>query len=135
MLIRSVVHHQVNQHAHAALPAAVSELHEVANRPIPRIDPVVIADVVAVILPRRRLERHQPHRRHPHALQVVQAANQPLKVADTVAVCIHIGSNRQAVDNSVLVPKVIDHSYRYESSIPSRGTLVGCKNLPGGSAE
>lgn len=45
---------------------------------------------------------------HP-PLEVVQPPNQPLKVADAVAVCIHKGSNGQAVENGVLVLKIIDH--------------------------
>jgi hypothetical protein len=44
MLIRSVIDHKVDQHAHASLPAVLCELHKVADRPIPtRIDPAVIA--------------------------------------------------------------------------------------------
>jgi hypothetical protein len=32
-----------------------------------------------------------------------------LEVFDAVAVGIHVGSNRQAIDHRVLVPKVVDH--------------------------
>ena len=89
--------------------AAVRELHKVAERPVPRIDAVVVANVVAVIFARGRLKRHQPDRRHAHSLQIVQPADQTLKIADAVAIGIHIGGDRQAIDDRVLVPEIIDH--------------------------
>jgi hypothetical protein len=57
-----VVDHQVDEHADAATVSFVYELDEVAERAEPRVDPVVIGDVVAVVSVRRRLDRRQPQR-------------------------------------------------------------------------
>src|SRR5204863_257774 len=48
-------------------------------------------------------------------MQIVEAPHQALEVADPVAVCIHIGANRQAIDDRVLVPEVFDHSDEFET--------------------
>jgi hypothetical protein len=55
------------------------------------------------------LERHQPDGRDAETMQVVETAHQTLEVADAVAVGIHIGSDGQAIDHCVLVPKVVNH--------------------------
>jgi hypothetical protein len=104
-----VVHHQIDEDADAALLGAVGELDEIAERAVTRIDVIVVRDVVAVVAIGRGLERHQPDRRDAEPVQVIQAAHQPLEVADPVAVGIHIGTNRQAIDDGVLVPEVVDH--------------------------
>ena len=110
VLVRCVVHHEIDQHAHAALLAAMRELDEVAQCPVARIDAVVIRDVVAVVASRRGLEGHQPDRRHAEALQIVEPADQTLEVADAVPVRIHEGFDGEAVDDGVLVPEIVDHA-------------------------
>ncbi len=72
--------------------------------------PVVVRDIVAVILEGGRLKRHQPYGGDTHSLQIVQTAHQTLKVSDSVAVGIYERDNRQATDNRVLVPEILDHS-------------------------
>ena len=88
---------------------AVRELDEVAERAVARIDAVVVGDVVAVVLARRRLERHQPDRRDAEPVQVVEPPHQALEIADAVAVGVHVGADGQAIDDGVLVPEVVDH--------------------------
>ena len=52
----------------------VRELDEVAERAEARIDAVVVGDVVAVVAPRRRLERQQPEAGDAQAGEVVEPA-------------------------------------------------------------
>ena len=108
-------------HAHAALLRLVGELDEVAERAVARVDVVVVADVVAVVAARRRLERHQPQAVTPRPAQVVEAAHQPLEVADAVAVGVHEGADGQAVDDGVLVPEVVDHERVQRKGWRARG--------------
>ena len=96
-------------HADAALLGPVRELDEVAERAVARIDAVIIGHVIAVVAMRRGLERHQPDGGDAEPVQVIQAAHQPLEVADPVAIGIHVGADRQAVDHRILVPEVVDH--------------------------
>src|SRR5262245_38886778 len=104
-----MVDHQIDEHTNAALLRAMSELDEIADRAIARVDAVIIGHVVSLVAMGRDLERHQPDSGHAKAMQVVQPAHQSLEVADAVAVGIHVGSNGQAVDHRVLVPEVVDH--------------------------
>ena len=110
MLIRGMVNHQVDQHPQSALPAALGKLHEVSQGAIARIYPVVVCDIVAVIPARGGLKGHQPDSRYTHPLQVVQAAHEPRKVSDAIAVGIQVGGDRQAVNDGVLVPQIVDHA-------------------------
>src|SRR6202043_2575850 len=97
MLVGGVVDDEVDDDADAALPAAMGELDEVAERAVARIDAVIVGYVVAVVLAGRRLERHQPDRGDAEPLQVIEAPKQSLEIADAVAIGIHIGANRQAI--------------------------------------
>ena len=101
--------------------AAMSELDEIAERAVARIDAVIVGDVVAVVSAGRRLKRHQPDRRHAEPVQIVEPPHQSLEIADAVAVGIHIGADGQAIDNGVLVPEIVDHEGQlgcsYQASI------------------
>ena len=104
-----MVNHQVDQDAQSALPAALGKFHEVSQSAIAWIYPVVICDIVAIIPARGGLKRHQPYSRYTHPLQVVQATHQPWKVSNAVAVGIQVGGDRQAVNDGVLVPQIVNH--------------------------
>src|SRR5262245_46975794 len=103
-----MVDDEVDEHADAALPCTVGEIDKVAERTVALVD-AVVGDVVAVVAVRRSLKGHQPYGRDAQAMKIVQPPFQPTKVADAVAVGIHVGADRQAIDYCVLVPKIIDH--------------------------
>ena len=110
MLIRRVIDDQIHHHMHAALLGAVREFHEIAERTETRVHGIIVGDVVPVVPARRDLKRHQPNGRDPEPLQVVEAAHQPGEIADAVAIGIHERADRQAIDDGVLVPEIVDHS-------------------------
>ena len=110
MRVRGVIDDEIDDDADAALPAAMGEFDEVAERAVARIDAVIVRDVVTVVLAGRRLERHQPDRGDAEALQIIQPAQQALEVADAVAIGVHIGADGQAIEHAVLVPEVVDHA-------------------------
>jgi len=107
--IRGVIDNEIDDDANASLLAAVSEFHEVAERAVSRIDAIIVGDVVTIILAWRRLKRHQPDRGHSQPVQIVETPQQPFEVADAVAIGIHIGANRKAIEHAVLVPKIVNH--------------------------
>src|SRR5258705_7014055 len=109
MRVRSVIDDEIDDDADAALSAAMGEFNEVAQRAITWIDAVIIRDVVAIVLAGRRLEWHQPDRGNAEPVQIIQAPQQTLEIANAVAVSIHIGADGEAIDHAVLVPEVIDH--------------------------
>jgi len=75
MLIRSVIHHQIDQNTNAALLGAVGKLDEIAERTVARIDIVIVGDVVTIVPARRSLKRHQPNRGHAQSMQIIEAAH------------------------------------------------------------
>ena len=115
VLVGGVIDDEIDDHADAALLAAMGEFDEVAERAVARIDAVIVRDIVAVVLAGRRLERHQPDRGDAEPVQIVQPPQQAPEIADAVAVGVHIGADGKAIDHAVLVPEVVDH----------RATLIG----------
>ena len=109
MLVGSVIDNEVDDYADAALLAAMGELDKIAERAVARIDAVVIGDVVAVILARRRLKRHQPDRADAKTVQIVKPAQQSLEIADAVSIGIHIGADGKTIEDAILVPEIVDH--------------------------
>ena len=105
-----MVHYQIDEDAHAALLATVGKFDEIGQGAVARIYTAIIDNVVAAIAQRRGLERHKPERGDTDALQIIEAAHQALEVSNAVAICIHISGNRQAVDDRVLIPEIVDHA-------------------------
>ena len=67
-----MVHDQVHDQLHAALMDRGKKLVEVGERPEDRVDVLVVADVVAVVIHRRAEHRRQPDDIHTEALDVIQ---------------------------------------------------------------
>ena len=107
VLVGGVVHHEVGDHADAAVARGADHLHEVAVGPQPRVDAVEVDDVVAVVaVARRRIERHEPQAADAEPRQVVDPLGQPGQVAAAVAVGVEEGLDVEAVDDRVLPPQV-----------------------------
>ena len=109
MLVRGVVHHQINQNTNAALLCAMGKLDEIAEGAVARIDIVIVGDVIAVVAAWRSLERHQPNRGHPKSMQIIQAPHKSLEIANAVAVGIHVCADGKAVDYCVFIPEIVNH--------------------------
>src|SRR5262249_8023558 len=76
------------------------------------------------------LERHQPDGGDAEPVQVVEPAAQPLEVADAVAVGVHVGADRQAIDDGILVPEVIDHPGTAPTRMPASRRQLRQNNPP-----
>ena len=126
-----MVDDQIDDDADAPLLASMRELHKVTKRAVARINAVIIRDIVPIVAKRRRLKRHQPDRGYPDALQIVQPVHQPAEISDPVAIRIHERRDREAIDNRVLVPKIVDHA-RAPLSSRFRNALI--QNLLRGAA-
>ena len=89
---------------------------EVLLGPEDRVDPLVVADVVAEIEPGRSVDRRQPDRVHAEAVrtEVVQVVDDPDQVADTVAVRVGEGSRVDLVDHPTLPPIVPEPGPLYD---------------------
>jgi hypothetical protein len=107
MLIGGVVDNQLGDDADVAAVGRIDQLIEVVDRAVARMDVLVIGDVVAVVLERRRVERLQPETRDPEALEVVELLREAGKVADAVVGAVEKGADVRLVDDGVFVPQRI----------------------------
>src|SRR5215216_2144463 len=70
------------------------------------MDAVVVADVVAVVQVRRRVDRHRPDAVHAELADVVEAIDESDEIARAVAVAVTERLDVKAVDDGVLPPHV-----------------------------
>src|ERR1700722_13185115 len=133
MFIGGVVYDQIDEQTKSALFTTLREFNKVPQGAISGIDAVVISDVVSIVPTRRGLKRHEPYGCDAHSLEIIQTSHQTLEVPNTVTVCIHIGGDRQTVDDGVLVPEIIDHGADFQSRLWIWGVLVGCGQQLGGN--
>src|SRR5262245_3631836 len=129
MLIGGVVHNQINEHANATLLGAMGKIDKIAKCAVARIDAVIVRDVVPVIAMRRGLERHQPNGGDAEAVQIVEPPRQAAKIADAVTIGIHVGADREAINDGILVPEVADHaaSLPRSAALPTMTPSFGCR--------
>ena len=86
MLGRRVVGHPVDEHPQAAVVRLGHQRVEVGQRAEDGVDVAVVADVVAVVLHRRPVERRQPEGVDAQPHQVVEMGTDAVEVADPVTV-------------------------------------------------
>ena len=117
------------------LSRLVHELDEVAERPVARVDAVVVGDVVAVVAVRASAGT-APSQTHvdAEALEVVEPAAQPLEVADAVAVGVQERLDVEAVDDRVLVPEVAQHAPGTLLDGAAQRRFAASRQAPGSSA-
>ena len=116
MLLGGVVDHEVGDHPHAPVARGADQLDEVAEAAEPRVDRVVVGDVVAVVAVGGRLERHQPEAVDAQPVEMVEPLDEPVEVADAVAVAVLEGLDVQAVEDRVLPPEVAGPRGRHAPS-------------------
>jgi hypothetical protein len=95
----------------AALVGRVDEAPHVGHLAVFRMHAAVFRDVVAVVAPRRGIERQQPDRGDAEVDDVVELRYQSQEVADAVVVGVEKRLHVQLIDDRVLVPQqVIDQA-------------------------
>ncbi len=104
VLVAGVVHHEVDDHAHAAGVRGVHELHEVGQVAELGEHRLVVGHVVAAVAQRRGEERRQPEAVDAEPLQVVEFGREPLQVADAVAVAVLEGPHQHLVEHRTFEP-------------------------------
>ena len=106
VLVGGVVDHEVHDQPHAALVDALDQLVDVGQRPEGRVDVLVVADVVAVVVLRRPVDRRQPDDVDAQVGDVVEVVDDAADVADAVAVGVGEAARVDLVDDRGLPPRV-----------------------------
>ncbi len=99
VFVGGVVHHQVHDQPHAAGVQRLDQFIYVGERPEQRVDVLVVADVIAVVVHRRPVDRRQPDHVHAQALQVVQVGQHAAQVTDAISVGVGEAARVHLVDD------------------------------------
>ena len=100
-----VVHHEVGDHADAALVGGLDEVAHVVDGPVVGLDREVVRDVVAAVAQRGPVEGQQPDAVDAQPLQVVELLGQPAEVAGAVAVGVEERAGVDLVEDRRLEPQ------------------------------
>ena len=129
VLVGRVVDDQVHDQLDPAVVQLLDELVDVVERAEERVDVLVVRDVVAVVVLRRRVHRGQPHHVDAEHRQVVEVPEDPLDVADPVAVRVGERPGIDLVDDGAPPPLVgagvtgtlNDRCHEQNSFVPAPG--------------
>ena len=130
MLVAGVVEDEIHDHPDPAAVGLVDEPVEVRLAPEQRVDGGVVADVVAAVATRRRIDRREPDGvdREPVRAEVVEVVDEPGEVADAVAVRVGEAPRIDLVHDPA-APPVGPEAERRMACRPAGGQSPG--DLPG----
>ena len=72
MLVRRMVDHQFGDNPDAPVVRRGDEALDIGERAVIRVDAAIVGDVIAIVLPRRRIERQKPDRVDPKLRDIIQ---------------------------------------------------------------
>src|SRR6185312_12172143 len=127
-----VVDDQIDDDPDADLFGMIHELDEIAERAELRMDRVIVGNVVAVVAIGRLIKRLQPEARNPEAGEIIEPPRQSREVADAISVGVDVLLDVQAIDDGILVPKVVNHYYS-EGLCPSDSPTLALARRYAGS--
>ncbi len=104
MTVRAVVGDDVDDHLDGAPVQSRDQGVELFERPDGRVDVAVVVDVVSAVDECRRIERAQPHRVDAEPVEVIDAGDDALEIADAVAVRVGEAPRIDLVDGRVAPP-------------------------------
>ena len=99
MLVGGVVDDEVHDQPDAALVQRGHQLVELRERAEQRVDVLVVADVVAVVVHRRAVDRREPDDVDTEPGEVVDVGEDPAEIADPVAVGVGEAARVDLVDD------------------------------------
>src|SRR5215208_8160674 len=104
MLIRGVVHDQIQEDSNAPFPRQTGQLAEVAKASQIRIHAVEVGNVVAVVATRAAMDGIEPEAGDADSGEIVQSADQSAQITATISIGILERSDVEAVDDRLLIP-------------------------------
>ncbi len=102
-MVDDEVHHDL----HSTLVRRLRQVVEVGQAAEERVDILVVADVVAVVVLGRAVDRAEPEYIDTETGQVVELRDDALNVADAVAIGVREATWVDLVDDSTLPPRAI----------------------------
>ena len=109
VLVGGVVDDEFGHHLQSEAMGLQKHGAKIVERAELRVDVGIFRDVVAVVLQRRGIERHEPDRVHTQVPDVFELRGESSKVADSIGVRIEERFDVELVDDRVFVPKRVVH--------------------------
>ena len=109
VLIGSVIQDQVHDQTHTTGVQGLQQRLEVLQAAVYAGDLVEVGDVVAIILKRRRIDRHQPDAVNSQVFQIVEPSLQAFQITVTVSIAVSEGAQIDLIKGGVLVPERFCH--------------------------
>ena len=107
VLVGGMVDHQVHHQLDATLMHAGQQLLPVGQRAELVHDVLVVADVVAVVVVGRLVDRRQPDHVDAQVLEIIELADNPAQVADAVAVAVAKAAGIDLIDDAFFPPGLL----------------------------
>ena len=106
MAVGGVVEHHVEEHPDVVCSRLLEQAVEVRERPVLRVDVLVVGDVIAEVDLGRGVHGRDPDRIDAEGLEVIEPLRDAVEIADPVAVGILEAARIDLVDHRVLPPGV-----------------------------
>ena len=107
MTIGSMIRDIVEQELHATAMDIVQQGVEFRHGAEDRVDIGIVADIVAEIRHRRRIDRRNPDGIDAQPLKIIELLTNATEVTDAIAVAVHEGARIDLVNNTPLPPTKI----------------------------
>ena len=104
VLIGAVVDDQVHQNKHVPLLRLRDQAFHVLHGAEPRVDRVVIRDIIPLICQRRFIDGRQPQDIHAQIFQIIQLLDNPGNISDPVPVAVVKALRVDLIGNLVMPP-------------------------------
>ena len=135
MLVGGVVDDQLGDDPHTARVRRLDEPLHIRQRAVVGMHAAIVGDVVAVVAPRRRVERQQPDRVHAEVGDVVELARSARRKSPMPSLLpIEERLDVDLVDDRVLVPQRIQHrrvaALRWGSERPRMANVHPTRTQP-----
>src|SRR5262249_16023305 len=117
--------HEVEDDANAALMQCRHQPVEVGKRAEERIDVEIVGDVVAEIGHRRGIDRRDPDGVDPEPVEIIDAIEGAVQVADAVTIAVLKGARIDLIDDGLPPPWLLYHRWASSRAAAASGTLPG----------
>jgi hypothetical protein len=125
MLVRGMIDHELGDHPQLAALGFLHEAPELLHGAEVGIDATVVRDIVAVVTPRRGIERQQPQGGNPELMQIIELLCEADEISDAVVIAVRERLDVQLIDDRVLEPELVHVELGFNFDVRSRvhGTL------------
>ena len=119
MLVGSMVYHQIHNEAEAVGMGRGQHLIKILHRAKFLHDGLIIADIVAIVIVRRLVNRRKPDHVHTELLKIIHFFNDAPEIANAVSVAVLKASGIDLINHGFLPPEAL-RLHQRDGTAPQR---------------